>query len=401
LNLLVINCGSSSIKYSCFDVEGPVRIAQGVLECIGEGDSKLTYTSGADTREVVRPVADHADGLDLIADILTDAETGALSDLRELAAVGHRVVHGGEAFVESTQIDDEVIATIEGCSDLAPLHNPPNLQGIRAAMRLFGDAVQVAVFDTAFHQTMPPKAYLYAIRYEMYPEHGIRRYGFHGTSHRYVAIRVAELLGKPLEACNLITCHLGNGCSIAAVRDGKCVDTSMGLTPLEGLVMGTRSGDLDPAVFFCLMKRRGVSADTVIRELNRESGLLGISGVSNDMRTVHQAAEEGNERAALAIDIFAYRLKKYIGAYMAVLERTDCIVFTGGIGENAAFVRTAVLEGMNALGIQLDEKKNEHERGDRFITADSSPIRAAVVETDEEKMIALDTIAIARRAGKI
>ena len=401
MNLLVINCGSSSIKYSCFDVKGPVRIAQGVLECIGEGDSRLTYASGGDTREFLHPVADHTDGLDLIAGILTDAETGVLSDLGELAAVGHRVVHGGEAFVASTQIDDEVIATIKRCSDLAPLHNPPNLLGIRAAMRLFSDAVQVAVFDTAFHQTMPPKAFLYAIPYEMYEEHGIRRYGFHGTSHRYVAMRAAELLGKPLEACNLITCHLGNGCSAAAVRDGKCVDTSMGLTPLEGLVMGTRSGDLDPAVFFCLMKRRGISADRVIRELNRESGLLGLSGVSNDMRSVHKAAEGGNRRATLAIDVFTYRLKKYIGSYMAAIGHTDCVVFTGGIGENAAFVRALALERMDTLGIQLDERKNAAVAGDCFISADGSRVKVAVIGTDEEKMIALDTLAIARRAGKI
>lgn len=377
-----------------------MRIAGGVLERIGEGDSKLTHTSGEDTLEFLRPVDDHSHGMDLIADVLTDAQTGPLSHRGNLAAVGHRVVHGGEAFVASTQIDDEVIATIESCGDLAPLHNPPNLLGIRSAMRLFGDAIQVAVFDTAFHQTMPPKAYLYAIRYEIYEEHGIRRYGFHGTSHRYVALRAAELLGKPLEACNLITCHLGNGCSVAAIRGGRCVDTSMGLTPLEGLVMGTRSGDLDPAVFFCLMKRRGVDADKVIRELNLESGLLGLSGVSNDMRCVRKAAEGGNARAALAIDIFAYRLKKYIGSYMAVLGHTDCIVFTGGIGENAAFVRSLALEGMDALGVRLDARENDAGVGDRFVTAEESPVKAAVIATDEEKMIALDTLSIARSAGK-
>jgi len=401
VNVLVINCGSSSIKYSCFDVEGPALIARGLLERIGESGSKLTHTVDQTSHEVERGMPGHEAGLDLIARTLTDRRVGVLSDLGDVAAVGHRVVHGAESFVESTRIDEDVIAAIEQCQELAPLHNPPNLAGIRAAMRSFPDAIQVAVFDTVFHQTMPKQAYVYAIPYNLYTDLRIRRYGFHGTSHRYVAMQAADLLGRPLEACNLVTCHLGNGCSAAAIRAGKSVDTSMGLTPLEGLVMGTRSGDLDPAIIFFLANAGGMSTDEVNKMLNRESGLAGLSGVSNDMRNIQEAASQGNKRAALAADIFAYRLKKYIGAYMAVLGRTDCIVFTGGIGENDALTRAATVEGLQDMGVKLDDKRNTEGRGDRLISADDSRTGIAVIRTDEERMIALDTLEIARKEEKL
>ena len=396
MKVLVINCGSSSIKYSCFDEDDLTVVAQGLVERVGEPGSKLTHKVGDARYEIERDVADHAAGLALIAAVLVDPDKGVLGDLSEVVAVGHRVVHGGEEFVKSTRIDDDVIAAIERCIELGPLHNPPNLAGIRATMASFPDAVQVAVFDTAFHQTMPRHAFMYATPYSWYEDLRVRRYGFHGTSHRYVAGRAARLLGKAPEACNLITCHLGNGASITAVRGGRSVDTSMGLTPLEGLVMGTRSGDIDPAIIPFVMGRLDAGADDVGRSLNRESGLVGVSGLSNDMRNLLEAARDGNERAQLAIDIFCYRLKKYIGAYLAVLGATDCVVFTGGIGENAAPVRAMALDGLAPLGICLDDARNQASDGDRFVSADDSPVKVAVICTDEEKMIAMDTVEVLR-----
>ncbi|MFH0965124.1 MAG: acetate kinase [Planctomycetota bacterium] len=396
MNVLVINCGSSSIKYCCYDARVEKRLAQGLLERIGEKGSRLTHRTQTASHEIARDIQDHEQGLSLIAETLADPRVGVLRRLEDVAAVGHRVVHGAEDFVESTLIDDDVLAAIERCQELAPLHNPPNLAGIRAARRRFPNAAQVAVFDTAFHETMPKHAYIYAIPYPLYEDFRVRRYGFHGTSHRYVAREAARLLGKPLDQSNLITCHLGNGCSVAAIRNGKSVDTSMGLTPLEGLVMGTRSGDIDPAIIFFLAGSHDMTYENVNRLLNRESGLLGVSGVSNDLRNVREAALKGNERAALAIDIFAYRLKKYIGAYLAVLGRTDCVVFTGGIGENAAFMRALAVSDMEPLGLRLDPAMNDSHKGDGFISSPDSPVRLAVVRTDEEKMIALDTLEVAR-----
>ena len=396
--ILVINCGSSSIKYQVFDAEADECIAQGLLERVGTDESSLAHRSnGAETR-IDEPTADHEAGLALIAKTLTDPAIGCVRDLAEIAAVGHRVVHGAEEFVESTVIDDDVIAAIERCASLAPLHNPPNLMGIRGAMRIFPHAVNVAVFDTAFHGTIPRHAYLYALPYELYTKHGIRRYGFHGTSHRYVSARAAEFLGREPADVNLITLHLGNGCSAAAVRGGKSVDTSMGLTPLEGLVMGTRSGDIDPAIVFHLADTLAVKLDDINDMLNKKSGLLGVSGVSNDMRDVTAAAEGGDERAALALEIFAYRARKYVGAYMAVLGEVDALVFTGGIGENDAEMRERIVRGLDHLGVVLDRKANAAaERGERDVADPSARVRILVIPTDEELLIAHDTETLARR----
>jgi len=399
VNVLVVNCGSSSIKYSLFEIaEGgePEPRASGLIERIGEETSGLTHKVGANkkTRDVEAP--DHKAAFHLMIEALTEVPDAAVASPGDIDAVGHRVVHGGERFAESTRIDDQVLSAIEACADLAPLHNPPNLTGIRAAMRLMPDVPHVAVFDTAFHQTMQPEAFLYAIPYDLYETHRIRRYGFHGTSHRYVALRAAEVLGKPADGVNLVTAHLGNGCSVAAVRGGKCVDTSMGLTPLEGLVMGTRSGDVDPAIVFHLIRALGMSAGEVDDLLNRRSGLLGVSGVSNDMREVTAAAEAGNERADLAIAVFCRRLRKYVGAYTAELGRVDALVFTGGIGENAAPIRRRTCEGLGPLGYRLDADRNEASAdGPRDVAAEDSPSRILVIPTDEEAMIARDTARIA------
>ena len=399
MNALVVNCGSSSIKYTLFEIaEGgePRALASGLVERIGEETSGLRHEAGGgeQTREVAVP--DHEAAFGLMVEALTEGPCAAVASPADIGAVGHRVVHGGERFAASTRIDDDVIEAIEACAALAPLHNPPNLTGIRAAMRLMPGVPHVAVFDTAFHQTLEPQAYLYALPYELYREHGVRRYGFHGTSHRYVALRAAEMLGKPHDGVNLITAHLGNGCSVAAVRGGKCVDTSMGLTPLEGLVMGTRSGDVDPAVIVHLIRALGMSAGEVDDVLNRRSGLVGVSGVSNDMREVMRAAEAGHERADLAIAIFCRRLRKYIGAYTAVLGRVDALVFTGGIGENAAPIRRRTCEGLARLGYVLDDGANAAKAdGPRDVAAEDSPSRILVIPTDEEVMIARDTARLA------
>jgi len=324
-----------------------------------------------------------------------DPSSGVIQSPDDIDAIGHRVVHGGESFVASTLIDDRVIATLEEYSALAPLHNPPNLVGIRSAAKAFPGKPHVAVFDTAFHQTMPRHSFVYAMPYELYDKGRIRRYGFHGTSHRFVTLRAAELLGVPLGKIRAVTCHLGNGCSMAAIADGRSVDTTMGLTPLEGLVMGTRSGDIDPAIIFHLARNEGMSLAAIDALLNKKSGLLGLSGVSNDLRTLLEVAPH-NPRARLAIDVFCYRIRKYIGAYLAVLGRADAIVFTGGIGENAVAVRRQVLEGMETLGIELDPAANEARGCDAVISKPASRIRVLVVPTNEELMIARDTLAVTR-----
>ncbi len=396
-DVLVINCGSSSIKYELFDGETLRPLAQGLVERVGEEESGFRYQAGERTRTQAAPIPDHDAGMALIADTLTDPEVGRLRDAGELFAVGHRVVHGGERFVESTLVTPEVIAAIEEYARFAPLHNPANLVGIRAAQRLFSQAAHVAVFDTAFHQTMPPRAYLYALPYECYEDHGIRRYGFHGTSHRYLALEAARVLGRPPDEVRLITCHLGNGCSISAVAGGRCLDTSMGFTPLEGLVMGTRSGDLDPALVPVLAEALGLATDEVIRLLNKESGLLGLSGVSNDMREVTQAAAGGNQRAELALEVFCYRVRKYIGAYLAALGGAEAVVFSAGIGENSPEVRRRVCAGLGELGIELDDLANESAQGSvADISAADARVRVLVIATDEERMIAEDTYEIAR-----
>ncbi len=390
MNILVVNCGSSSIKYQFYEMPEKRVLAKGHIERIGEQGSALEHDFGQGPQRSEQAIADHEIGMQLILGGLT-SETGPLNDIREVAAVGHRVVHGGEAFTGSVLIDEDVLNSIEQCADLAPLHNPANLTGIRAAIRALPDAPQVACFDTAFHATLPQVAYLYALPYESYTRHRIRRYGFHGTSHRYVAARAAKMLGKPQQELNAITCHLGNGCSMTAVRAGRSIDTSMGLTPLEGLIMGTRCGDIDPAVLLYLADK-GYDLAALNTLCNKQSGLLGVSGVSNDYRTLRRHADEGHQQAQLAIDMFCYRIKKYLGAYTAVLGRVDAVVFTGGIGENAADARMQVCEGLAALGIELDAQRNHDLAGvEGAISAEGSRVQVLVIPTDEEGVIAEDT----------
>ncbi len=394
MKVLVINCGSSSIKYQLIISETEEVLAKGLGERIGEEGSLLHYEHSDKVGEVRKEIRNHKEGLGLITQLLLDEKTGVIKDISEIFAVGHRVVHGGEEFFESTLVVPEVINAIEKFSDLAPLHNPPNLTGIRAAQEIFPDVPQVAVFDTAFHQTLPRRSYLYALPCELYEKFRVRKYGFHGTSHRYVSEKAAAILGKKPAEVNLITCHLGNGCSMSAVRQGRSVDTTMGLTPLEGLVMGTRSGDIDPAIIFYLIEQ-GFKIEEIGNLLNKKSGLLGLSGMSNDVRRISSGAWEGNERCRLALEIFAYRVKKYIGAYIAALGKVDAIVLTGGIGENAARVREMILSGLENLGILLDRDKNLSVRGQAEISSPESSVRILVVPTNEEALIARDTARIA------
>ena len=398
MKVLVINSGSSSIKFELYLMPEKQVEAKGLLQKIGEESSELKAKIGGVESVVKKPVKDHAEGLKMIISALTDSAHGGLKDISEIGAVGHRVVHGGEAFAETALITDEVVRAIEAHIEVAPLHNPPNLLGIRVARELLPKVPQVAVFDTSFHQSMPDYAYTYAIPYELYKEHKVRRYGFHGTSHRYVAARAAALLGKPLTEVNLITAHLGNGCSITAIRGGKSVDTSMGLTPLEGLVMGTRSGDIDPALVAYLERVKKLTVAEIDNLLNKKSGLLGLSGKSNDVRSVLAAEEQGDKRAALAMTIYCYRVKKYLGAYTAALGKVHAVVFTAGVGENAAGVRARILENLEPLGYVLDAEKNKGAGGkDLDVAAASSPIRILVIPTNEELLIAQDTFEIASR----
>ncbi len=395
MKILVINSGSSSIKYQLFEMPEEKVIAKGLLEKIGEEHSNFIQNSEKGSLELKENIADHEKGIELILAMLADKQRGAVDSIEEITGVGHRVVHGGEEFTSSVLITSQVIEKIQKYADLAPLHNPPNLMGIIACTKSLPHAAQVASFDTAFHHSLTPKAYLYPIPYEMYKKYGIRKYGFHGTSHLYVARRAAALLNKP--DANVITCHLGNGCSITAVEKGFSTDTSMGFTPLEGLVMGTRCGDIDPAITFYLINK-GYSADELNNLLNKKSGLLGISGISNDMRNLFEAQEKGDERAKIAIDIFCYRLKKYIGSYLAVLGKTDAIVFTGGIGENNFRVRFESLKGLEQLGVKIDEQANAALPCAREarISLDDSPVKVFVIPTNEELQIALDTFAFAK-----
>ncbi len=384
MKILVINSGSSSLKYQLFNMADGQVLAKGVMERIGDQEG----------------APDHETALKMVVERLHaigDAGTGGL--MHDLAAVGHRVVHGGEKFVQATVIDDTVEAAIEALTPLAPLHNPPNLAGIRGARHAFPDIPHVAVFDTAFHQTMPPHAYMYGLPYEYYTDHGVRRYGFHGTSHAYVARETARLLDRPSARFNAITCHLGNGCSMAAVRGGQSVDTSMGLTPLEGLMMGTRSGDIDPALCFFLPGAAGVAFNKLESLLNKQSGLLGVSGVSNDFRTLQKAAANGNERAQLAMDMFAYRVRKYLGAYLAVLDGCDAVIFTGGIGEHQAGIRAAICGGLGHLGIELDSERNAAIHGKAaVISRPDSRIAVVIMPTNEELEIARQTLAVVNRS---
>jgi acetate kinase len=395
MKVLVLNCGSSSIKYQLFDMPARTLLAKGMVERIGESQAGMIHQEGSDKQQQTIAATDHEQAMAAILAKLMHAEGGNHSNESPIGAVGHRVVHGGEAFTGSVLIDEVVIASIEKTAQLAPLHNPPNLTGIRAAVHALPNAPQVACFDTAFHATIPEVAYMYALPHELYEKHGVRRYGFHGTSHRYVARRAAEMLGRHKYHINCITCHLGNGSSMAAVRDGHSVDTSMGLTPLEGLVMGTRCGDIDPAIIFHLAQQ-GYDLKTLNDLCNKKSGVLGVSGCSNDMRTLVEDAERGNQRAQLAIDIFCYRIKKYIGAYYAALGHLDAVVFTGGIGENAAIVREKVCEGLEELGIALDpQRNNQASHEERRIDVQGGRVAILVIPTDEEGVIAADTYQLA------
>ena len=393
MKILVLNCGSSSIKYQLIESDTKEVITKGGIEKIGLSGAFIKYNAAnGEKKTIEQDIPEHTVGVELIFKVLTDPADGALKSLQELDAVGHRVVHGGEKFAESVLINDEVLKQIEACNDLAPLHNPANLKGIAAVTKLLPNLPQVAVFDTAFHQTMPAKAYMYAIPYELYDKYAVRRYGFHGTSHRYVSARALEFLGMPVEGSKVITAHIGNGGSLAAVKDGKCVDTSMGLTPLEGVMMGTRSGDIDGGAVSFIMKKEGLDADGISNLLNKKSGLAGISCKSSDMREVFQGKVDGDPKCQLAIDMYTYRIKKYIGSYAAALGGCDVLVFTAGVTENQSDIREMVCKDMEWMGIKLDTAKNATIHGvEAVISAPDSKVKVVVIPTDEEMMIASDT----------
>ena len=395
MKILVLNCGSSSIKYKLFDMTTKEVLAQGGIEKIGLVGSflKLTLPNG-EKKILEKDIPEHTAGIEFILNTLVSPEYGAIKSLDEINAVGHRMVHGGERFSESVLLNKEVLDAFIACNDLAPLHNPANLKGVNAVSAILPNVPQVGVFDTAFHQTMPDYAYMYAIPYELYEKYGVRRYGFHGTSHRYVSQRVCEFLGVDPKGKKIITCHIGNGGSISAIKDGKCIDTSMGLTPLEGLVMGTRSGDIDAGAVTFIMEKEGLNATGVSNLLNKKSGVLGVSGVSSDMRELEAAVAAGNPKAILAEKMYFYRIKKYIGAYAAALGGIDIILFTGGVGENQANCRSAVCEGLEFMGVKIDLEKNKVRGEEAIISADDSKVTVAVIPTDEELMIASDTLAI-------
>jgi acetate kinase len=392
MKILVINAGSSSLKYQLIDMDSRSVLAKGLCERIGIDGSNLQHTcimKGLDKLKIEKPMKDHGDAIQMVIDALTDSEHGVISSMDEIGAVGHRVVHGGEDFTDSTVITEAVLKQLEKCTPLAPLHNPPNLIGINACRRIMPNTPMVAVFDTAFHQTMPPKAFMYALPYEYYEKDGIRKYGFHGTSHKYVAQEAVKILGKNPQELKIVTCHLGNGSSISAVDCGRCVDTSMGFTPLDGVPMGTRTGSMDPAVMTYLMKS-GMSADEIDTLVNKKSGVAGVSGVSSDFRDLTAAAEDGNKKAQLALDMFTYGVKKYIGAYAAAMGGIDAVVFTAGVGENDALTRKSIVSGLEFMGIKINDEKN-NTRGTIDISADDAAVKTLVIPTDEEMMIAIDT----------
>lgn len=391
--ILVVNTGSSSIKYQVFNMEDESVLAKGLLDRVGIPGTILEHEpKGKDKVIIKQEVPDHNTGMQLVLDVLIDPEYGCVHDLGEISAVGHRVVHGGECFAESVIIDAEVKQVIRDCFDIAPLHNPPNLMGIEACQKLMPSVPHVAVFDTAFHQTMRPENYLYALPYEVYEQFKVRRYGFHGTSHYFVAHQAAEMLGKPYAECKIITIHLGNGASMAAIKDGRVVDTSMGFTPLEGLVMGTRCGDIDPAIVYFLMEKLGLDAGKINDYLNKKSGMLGISGVSSDLRDIIAAADSGQEKAQLALAIFCNRVKAYIGNYMAKLNSCDCLVFTAGIGENGCGIRETICSDMENIGIKMDDDKNKVRGQQVDVSAAEAKVKIFVIPTNEELVIARDTL---------
>mgnify|MGYP002645027774 FL=1 len=399
MKILVLNCGSSSIKYKLFDMTTKEILAQGGIEKIGLKGSFLKLTLPNGEKVILnKDIPEHTVGVEFIFQTLTSEQYGALKSLKELDAVGHRIVHGGERFSESVILNKEALDAITACNDLAPLHNPANLKGVAAVSALLPGLPQVGVFDTAFHQTMPDYAYMYAIPYELYEKYGIRRYGFHGTSHRYVSKRVCEFLGIQPEGTRIITCHVGNGGSVSAIKDGKCIDTSMGLTPLEGLMMGTRSGDIDAGAVTFIMEKEGLNATGVSNLLNKKSGLLGVSSVSSDMREIQAAVDAGNEKANLAQTMYYYRIKKYIGTYAAALGGVDVIVFTGGVGENKDDSRERACEGLEFMGVKLDKELNKTIHGEEaVISTPDSKVKVVVIPTDEELMIATDTMTLLQK----
>ena len=397
MNILVINCGSSSLKYQLIDSESEKVLAKGLCERIGI-DGRLTYSPAGGEKEVTdAPMPTHTEAIQLVLDALTNEKTGVIKSLDEVGAVGHRLVHGGEKFACSAVITDEMIAAVEECNDLAPLHNPANLIGVDACKKCMPGVPMVGVFDTAFHQTMPKEAYMYALPYEYYEKYKVRRYGFHGTSHSFVSKRTAEFLGKDVKDMKIIVCHLGNGSSISAVKNGESIDTSMGLTPLEGVIMGTRSGDIDPAILEFLAKKEDMSIADLNNMLNKKSGVYGLSGgVSSDFRDLGEAAAAGNDKAQLALDAFAYRVAKYVGAYAAAMNGVDAIAFTAGVGENDADTRKAILSRLTFLGLELDEEANKKRGEDNIISTPDSKVTVCVIPTNEELAIARETLALVK-----
>ena len=394
MKILVLNCGSSSIKYALYNMDTKEVMTSGGAERVGlDGAFVKVKLANGEKKQIMHDIPEHTEGVKFIFSLLTDPEIGVIKDLKEIDAVGHRMVHGGEKFNKSVLLNDEVLKVFEECSDLAPLHNPANLKGVNAVTELMPGLPQVGVFDTAFHQTMPDYAYMYAIPYELYEKFGIRRYGFHGTSHRYVAQRVCDFLGVDPADKKIITCHIGNGASIAAVDGGKCVDTSMGLTPLEGVMMGTRSGDIDGGAVSFIQKKLGLDADGISDLLNKKSGVLGVTGLSSDMREVEAACENGDPKAVLAMKMYNYRIKKYIGAYAAAMGGVDIIVFTAGVGENQWSTRQDACEGLEFIGVKIDKELNKGLRGvEKVISTADSKVTVCIIPTDEELMIATDTM---------
>ena len=398
MKVLVINCGSSSLKYQVLDMRTEALLCKGLVERIGMDGSVITHEkTGMDKFKLETPMASHKDAIGHVLDAVLDSEHGVVKSMEEIGAVGHRVVHAGEKFASSVLITEDVKKALTDCIELAPLHNPPNLLGIDACEQLMPNTPMVGVFDTAFHQTMPPESYIYAIPYEYYQKHGIRRYGFHGTSHRYVAERAADILNVDIEDLKLITCHLGNGASVSAIKRGKCIDTSMGFTPLEGLVMGTRCGDIDPAIVTFIREKEHLKQGEANEILNKKSGVLGISGVSSDFRDIEEAAAEGNERAQLALKVFAHKVRFYIGAYIAEMNGVDAIVFTAGLGENGIAMRDIICNDLGNLGIKLDLVKNRIRGKETIISRDDSKVKVLLIPTNEELMIARDTHNIVRK----
>ena len=398
MKVLVINCGSSSLKYQVLDMKDESVMAKGLVERIGMDGSVINHTkTGEDTIVNETPMKDHKEAIAQVLAAVQDKDHGVVSDMSEIGAVGHRVVHAGEKYADSVLIDDTVMKALEECIEIAPLHNPPNLAGIEACRALMPDTPMVAVFDTAFHQTMPPESYIYALPYEYYQKYKVRRYGFHGTSHKYVSQRAANMLNINIHDLKLITCHLGNGASVTAIKHGRVIDTSMGFTPLEGLVMGTRSGDLDPAIISYIKEKEGLDDAGVNDILNKKSGVLGVSGVSSDFRDIEAAVEEGNERAALALRMFAHRVRFYIGAYIAEMNGVDAIVFTAGVGENDISMREIICSNMGNLGIKLDSIRNKVRGKDTVISTDDSKVALLLIPTNEELMIARDTYSIVQK----